>query len=280
MRLKGNRKILKRYLEPAVKDFLKNRMVFIGGPRQVGKTTMCLQFLKEPDIDSPAYLDWDSVVSRSKIKNAELPVDYKVLCFDEVHKYKHWRSLLKGFYDTKRNKHKFLVTGSARLDHYRKGGDSLLGRYRYLRLHPLSLSEISCFDKKSTELLLTMGGFPEPFLNGTERNLKLWHRERSYRIINDDIRDLERVKEISLVELLADAIPSRVGSPLSYKNLAEALGVHHATVKQWVQILDNVYYSFRISPFGAPRIRAVKKEQKIYLWDWSVIENSGYKFEN
>lgn len=271
---------IERYLTPVTKEFLENRMVFIGGPRQVGKTTLCLQFLKKPTIESPAYLNWDDISARAKIKNGELPVDQNIICFDEIHKFKNWRSLLKGFYDTKKLRHKFLVTGSARLDHYRKGGDSLLGRYRYLRLHPLTLGELSTINQSTTETLLKMGGFPEPFFNGTERNLKLWQRERTYRIINDDIRDLERVKEISSIELLADALPSRVGSPLSLKNLSGDLEVHHATIKNWIQILDNVYYSYRISPYGAPKIRAVKKEQKLYLWDWSTLDEPGVRFEN
>lgn len=269
-----------RYLSPTIKDFLENRMVFLGGPRQVGKTTLCLQFLSDSSIEGPAYLNWDDVTARAKIKAGELPIDQKTICFDEIHKFKSWRSLLKGFFDTKRNRHQFLVTGSARLDHYRKGGDSLLGRYRYLRLHPLSLGELSTINQNTTECLLKMGGFPEPFFNGTDRNLKLWQRERTYRIINDDIRDLERVKEISSIELLADALPNRIGSPLSLKNLSSDLEVHHATVKNWVQILDNVYFSYRISPYGAPKIRAVKKEQKLYLWDWSTIEEKGLRFEN
>jgi predicted AAA+ superfamily ATPase len=255
-------------------------MVFIGGPRQVGKTTLCLEFLNPPEIDNPAYLNWDDFKSRSLIKTGDIPVDQKTICFDEIHKFKNWRSLIKGIYDTKKTKHKFLVTGSARLDHYRKGGDSLLGRYRYLRLHPFSLGEFSSKDANSTELLLKFGGFPEPLFNGTERNLKLWQRERTYRIINDDIRDLERVKEISSLELLADGLIQRVGSPLSVNNLAKDLEAHHATIKNWLHILDNVYYSFRISPYGAPKIRAVKKEQKLYLWDWSTIDERGIKFEN
>ena len=132
----------KRYLSRPVSEFLQNKMVFLGGPRQVGKTTLCLKFLSPPSVDNPAYLNWDDITVRHKIKTAELPMDKKVLCFDEIHKYKQWRSLIKGFYDTKKHKYKFLITGSARLDYYRRGGDSLLGRYRYLRLHPFTLGEL------------------------------------------------------------------------------------------------------------------------------------------
>ena len=264
----------------SIKDFLKDRMAFLGGPRQVGKTTLCLQFLNPSSVENPSYLNWDDPAARYNIKKAELPANKKIVCFDEIHKFKNWRSLVKGLYDTKKYKYKFLITGSARLDYYRRGGDSLLGRYRYLRLHPLTLGELSA-DKTTTEALLKFGGFPEPFFKGSEKNLRLWHKERTYRVINDDLRDLDRVKELNAIELLADALPFRVGSPLSIKNLADDLEANHVTIKRWIQILDNIYYSYRISPYGAStRIRSVRKEQKLYLWDWSVIENVSLRFEN
>lgn len=89
--------VTKRYLNPIIEEFLNNRMVFIGSPRQVGKTTMCLQFLKQPTIESPGYLNWDELKARAKIKNAELPIDEKIIYFDEIHKFKNWRSLLRGW---------------------------------------------------------------------------------------------------------------------------------------------------------------------------------------
>lgn len=247
----------------------------------MGKTTLCLQFLQPASVKSASYLNWDDPVARHNIKKAELPVNKKIICFDEIHKFKNWRSLIKGLYDTKKYKYRFLITGSARLDHYRRGGDSLLGRYRYLRLHPLTLGELSSPDRPTTESLLKFGGFPEPFFKGSEKSLRLWHRERTYRIINDDLRDLDQVKELNSMELLADALPFRVGSPLSIKNLADDLEANHSTISRWLQILDNIYYSYRISPYGASsRIRSVKKEKKLYLWDWSAIEGLPFRFEN
>ena len=156
----------KRYLTQPIRGFLKDKMVFLGGPRQVGKTTLCLHFLKPSSIENPAYLNWDDPSARYHIKKAEFPINKKMICFDEIHKFKNWRSLIKGLYDTKKYKHQFLVTGSARLDYYRRGGDSLLGRYRYLRLHPFTLGELSAASNKTnTETLLKFGGFPEPFFN-------------------------------------------------------------------------------------------------------------------
>jgi predicted AAA+ superfamily ATPase len=268
-----------RYLKPFIAEALLRRMAFIGGPRQVGKTTVALSFLSKPKASNPAYLNWDDVTARTRMRKGELP-DTPLVVLDEIHKFKSWRSLVKGFYDTCKETQKFIVTGSAMLDHYRRGGDSLLGRYRYFRLHPFSATELRLKTKSDLEYLLDFGGFPEPFTIGKERELKLWHKERLYRIVNDDIRSLESLREFSSIEALADTLPDRVGSILSVNAIAEDLSVNYRTAENWIKILEQVYYCYRIAPYGAPKIRAVKKEKKLYLWDWSSVQSEGARFEN
>ena len=267
-----------RYIQIAIKESLKTRMVFIGGPRQVGKTTLSLQFLSTQSPKHPNYLNWDDVNDQKKILKYEFPQE-GLLVLDEIHKYKKWRSLVKGLFDKNKDDMNFIVTGSARLDHFRKGGDSLLGRYRYYRLHPFTVSELnlSATDVKD---LIQFGGFPEPYFAQNEKNHKLWLNERAYRIVNDDIRDLTTIKETSLISLLVELLPSRVGSLLSLRSLAEDLSVSQPSIDRWITELDNIYYSYRISPFGSPKVRAIKKMQKLYLWDWSEIESPGARFEN
>lgn len=268
-----------RYLKDTVSEFLEKKMVFIGGPRQVGKTTLCLRFLDPPKVINPNYLNWDDLADRKNLRGGLLPTGPLVV-LDEIHKFKDWRSLVKGFYDKKKDVQKFLVTGSARLDYYRRGGDSLLGRYRYLRLHPLSVSELGATSKDDLATLIRFGGFPEPFFAASEREWRLWARERLYRIIRDDVRDLELVRDISGIEMLAESLSDRIGSPLSVNNLAQDLQVNFRTAESWVSILERIYFCFRIAPYGAPKIKAVKKEQKLYLWDWSTVTSDGARFEN
>lgn len=268
-----------RYLKPVIEDFLHTRMVFVGGPRQVGKTTMCLSFLNKPDVSSPAYLNWDTIETRTQLRKGLLPPQ-KLLVIDEIHKYKLWRNLVKGFYDKNKGHQNYIITGSARLDYYRKGGDSLLGRYRYLRLHPFSISELGIHSASDVNSLLQFGGFPEPFLAQSDKNQKLWCKERLYRIVNDDIADLESLRDYSRLELLAELMNSKVGSLLSLKSLEEDLQVSQKTVAHWVDILERVYYLYRIYPFGNLKIRALKKTPKVYLWDWGEVESPGAKFEN
>lgn len=264
---------LQRYLKKPVLHDLKEKMVFLGGPRQVGKTTFANMLLNT----EAGYFNWDFLPDRQTILKGTFPSSQKLLVFDEIHKYAKWRGLIKGYFDKLKNTHQFLVTGSARLDYYRKGGDSLLGRYHYYRMHPLSSSEVGGENLKE---LILFGGFPEPFIQQRASALKRWHLQRRERVVYSDIRDLERINEISQIELLIDALPERVGSPLSRKNLAQDLEVDFKTVERWLTILENVYYCYRIAPFGSPRIRAVKKEQKLYLWDWSEHSDDGKRWEN
>jgi predicted AAA+ superfamily ATPase len=271
-----------RYLEEPVRKALNKKMAFVGGPRQVGKTTFALGFLgKDADETHPAYLNWDHPSIPPRLRKAELPAGQPLILLDEIHKYARWRNLLKGVYDTEKSRRKILVTGSARLDYYRKGGDSLAGRYRYFRLHPFSLRELARRPSRSDlEALLKFGGFPEPLFSQNEAEHRIWRRDRISRVVREDLRDLENVREISLIEHLTDLLPSKVGSPLSIKSLREDLQIDHKTAERWLQILENLYVCFRLSPYGPPRVRAVKKRRKLYLWDWSSVEAGGSRLEN
>ena len=269
-----------RYLEAPIRADLAEKMVFVGGPRQVGKTSLALKLIAADATRShPAYLNWDDVRVRSRVLKGELPAAQSLVVLDEIHKYRAWRNLVKGFWDSREKGQTLLVTGSARLDHYRRGGDSLHGRYHHYRLHPFTWPEVGA-SAADVDTLLRLGGFPEPYVAGSERTWRRWRRERLERVVKEDLRDLEHIRDVGLVELLVDALPERVGSPLSVKSLREDLQVAHDTAERWVTILENLYVCYRIPPHGSPRIRAVKKEQKLYLWDWSEIAEPGPRFEN
>ncbi len=269
-----------RYIKSAIVDDLHKKMVFVGGPRQVGKTTMALNIL-EGDEQHPAYFNWDYMDDKRLLLQGGLPANQPLVVLDEIHKYKQWRNFVKGMYDKNKSQTSFLITGSARLDYYRKGGDSLQGRYHYYRLHPLSLYELTS-SPLSTDLesLLTFGGFPEPFFSQSERDWKRWQRERISRVIHEDLVSLEHVREVSQLDLLAVLLQERVASLLSINSLREDLSASHEAVERWVQILENLYYCFRVRPFAAQKIKSLKKDRKLFLWDWSLCPNPGGRFEN
>ena len=273
---------IKRYIEDAVKEDLQKKMVFISGPRQSGKTTLALKILQDEfgKMEDNFYLTWDSAEDREKIIREAFPTGKGVLVLDEIHKYARWRQVVKGLFDKRKKELKIIVTGSGRLDYYRRGGESLQGRYYFYRLYPFSLPEVHHFQEDAVQHLLKYGGFPEPFLEASEKETRRWSRDYRTRVIYDDLSSLENVRDISLLEQLSLRLPDLVGSPLSINALREDLQVSHQTVSRWLDMLENVYMIFRIYPFGPPKIRAVKKEAKHYHFDWTIVNDEGARFEN
>ena len=264
-----------RYLRASVQADLREKMVFVAGARQVGKTTLARSLRGAP----AGYLSWDVPEQRERILRRTMPPG-RLWVLDEIHKYRSWRNLLKGLWDGRRAGQRILVTGSARLELYRYGGDSLQGRYHLLRLHPFSVAELGVRGKDALPSLLALGGFPAPFLSGSARTAARWSREYRTLLIRDELTDLERVSDLGKIELLMLSLPERVGSPLSLNALREDLEVSHKTVARWVDILERLYAIFRLPPFGAPRLRAVRQEQKHYHLDWTVVADPGHRFEN
>ena len=272
---------LERYIEPFVARDLNRKMVFIAGPRQSGKTTLAKHLCDFSTAEQKSrYLNWDDAKDRENILRETFPAGPGCLILDEIHKYNRWRQVLKGLFDKRGDELQIIVTGSARLDYYRRGGDSLQGRYYFYRLFPLTLPELHSSSPDSVKDLLRYGGFPEPFLLASEKETRRWSRDYRTRLIREDLRDLERVQDITSIERLALRLPELVGSPLSLNGLREDLQVSHQSVSRWVSMLENLYMLFRIYPFGAPKIRAVKKESKHYHWDWTLVQESGKRFEN
>ena len=277
----GKKMYIERYLEKPVLEDLQRKMVFIGGPRQTGKTSMAKHLLSNSGQDlKKCYMNWDALEDREKIIRETFPAGKGLLVLDEIHKYSKWRQTVKGLYDKRGEELDILVTGSARLDYYRRGGDSLQGRYHYFHMFPFSLSELSNPTLSTLRDLLKFGGFPEPFLMASEKESRRWSREYRFHMVRDDLRDLERVQQIDSIEKMVYRLPELVGSPLSLNALREDLQVSHQSVSRWMKMLENLYMVFRIYPFGAPRLRAVKKESKHYHLDWTLVENEGHRFEN
>jgi len=271
-----------RYIITNVIKDLKKKMVFVGGPRQVGKTTLARAILDD-HFRSGRYFNWDFDEDRWSILKKRWRKDHRLLVFDELHKFPKWKRWIKGVYDVLGDRHSILITGSARLDVYRRGGDSLLGRYHYWRLHPFTLDELpgGMDQEEAFERLMTVGGFPEPFLNFDEREARRWRRERYDRVIREDIRDLEAVRDLQTLRLFVDILRQRVGSSIVISNIARDLEVAHKTLKMWLQVLERMYLVFIVRPYTKSSPRSVLKPPKIYFFDnGDVVGGEGARFEN
>ena len=295
---------MERIYEALLKDhFANNRqMAFLSGPRQVGKTT-----LAECVLPTAVRLNYDKtadarIIASGADKVAEFadlanPLNARNgIVFDELHKFRNWKRFLKGFFDSyaDKGKLKVAVTGSARMDVYKRGGDSMMGRYFTYRVHPLSIGELggTAVDLESTfrnpqnvskdglETLLKFSGYPEPFLKGSERFYNRWKRSRLEKMFAEDLRDLSRVQDLHGLRSLADLLVSRVGGGMNYASLAADLSVSPDTAKAWVSVLESVYYCWTIPPWFKNVANSIRKQPKAYLWDWSLVQDEGARNEN
>ncbi len=279
------------------------QMVFLAGPRQVGKTTLS-SFLKDA-FTTVYYFNWDNADHRQLIMSGSKAVeeftqllrlrDQKpIIIFDEIHKFRRWKNFLKGFFDVYEDKCKIVVTGSARLDLYRRGGDSLMGRYFLYRIHPLSIGELLQTPILETEIqlpkeisvtemqrLLQFGGFPEPFINQNMRFLNNWQRLRKQQLLREDIRSLSQIQDFSELEILSDLLIENAANLINVANLAKQMRITESTIHRWIKTLQEFYYCYTIKPWHTNVQRSLRKMPKLYLWDWSLIkDNKGKKIEN
>jgi hypothetical protein len=285
--------MIERRITEQLRRDLAKKMVLLSGPRQCGKTTLVLGIARK---QKGLYLNWDDPADRRLIQTLGFDFAAPAWFFDELHKFRRWRNFLKGLYDTHHDRHRILVTGSARLDLYGRGGDSLQGRYFHHHLHPLTASEVArrapvALDElarlpnrpvpaDALDAMLTLGGFPEPFLSGSKKEADRWRIGYAARLVQEEVRNLEQIRELERVELLYERLGAVAGSILSINSLREDLEVAFETVRSWIAILEKIDAIFRIPPYGPPRIKGVKKQQKLYFWDWSRAESEGARFEN
>ncbi len=273
--------MINRQQKQQIINDLKKKMVFLVGPRQVGKTFLAKNIGE--NFKKTTYLNYDSFEDREIIIKQQWPNDTDLLILDEIHKMKQWKNFLKGVYDTKEKNLKILVTGSARLEAFRQAGDSLAGRYFTHRLLPLSLAELKNQKNKNYDLnrLLKRGGFPEPFLAQTNTNALRWRNHYIDSLIRTDILDFDRIHDFKSIKLVLELLRRKVGSPISYNSIARDVAISPITVKKYIEIFKALFIVFSVSPFSKKISRSILKESKIYFYDNAlVIGDEGIVLEN
>jgi uncharacterized protein len=272
------------------------QMAFVSGPRQVGKTTTCRH-------EGNLYLNWDILEDQRKILRGPVTVAEAVgleqahakppvLVLDELHKYPKWKQFLKGFFDGYADRVKIIVTGSSRLDVFRKGGDSLMGRYFLYRMHPFSVGEIARTSAPTNPVhkaapiqeadwtaLWDHGGFPEPYLKRSESFTRRWQSLRLRQLTKEDLRELTQLQDLGAIEVLVQILAERSGQQLTYASLAQDINISGATAKRWVGILEQMHYGFRVAPWFKSVANSLRKEPKWFLRDWSGIADQGSRAE-
>jgi predicted AAA+ superfamily ATPase len=271
-------------------------MALVSGPRQVGKTTVCRSV-------GEVYLNWDNADDRRLLLRGpgslakalqldRLHAKPVVAVLDELHKYTKWKALLKGFFDTYGDRVRLIVTGSSRLDVFRRGGDSLMGRYLLYRMHPWTVGESlrTALPKQEIQApapiassdwdaLWEHGGFPEPFLRRDTRFSRRWRSLRQEQLSREDLREVTHVQDLGTMETLMQILAERSGQQLVYANLAQEIGVAVDTVKRWVDLLGRLHYGFLVRPWFTNVAKALRKEPKWFLRDWSGVMDVGARAE-
>jgi hypothetical protein len=275
------------------------QMIMLTGPRQVGKTTTARQAAGDH-----RYMTWDRQSDRMAITRgadavaqlldlATVTAVRPTVIFDEIHKYAKWKTFLKGFFDVYGEQTRTIVTGSARLGFFRRGGDSLMGRYFLYRMHPLSVAELAHPDVPVSEIrppietspkalaqLFAMGGFPEPFTRNSARFYNRWRRLRAEQLFREDLRDLTHTHEVGQVEVLAELLARQVGQLANYSSLAADANIAVDTVRRWIASLESLFYCYRLRPWFRNVPKSLRKQPKVFLWDWSLVADEGARREN
>jgi predicted AAA+ superfamily ATPase len=290
------------YTKIVEEHFANNtQMLFLAGPRQVGKTTLAKEILSR---HGGIYLNWDNLEDRitflgtnkniiDKLPPRALGQGKPFILFDEIHKYKDWKNRLKGFYDEVGKAYNILVTGSAKLDLYHKGGDSLMGRYFPYSVHPISINEIlrpeqgknlieppQKITEEAYKNLFEFGGFPDPYIKASQTFARQWKRTRYNQLLREDIRDLGSIQDVDQLELLVFLLKNQIGNQINYTNLANKVRVTDMTIRRWIGLLKATYYCYFLRPWSTNVPRSLLKDPKVYLWDWSDIDDPGARFEN
>ena len=291
-------KLRERYYSHVFENHLRSyrQMLFVSGARQVGKTTTCRAL-------GTVYLDWDNETHREIILDgpravaefAELDLASEgalaVVVFDELHKYSRWKLFLKGFFDTYEDRCRVVLTGSTRLDVYQRGGDSLMGRYFPYCMHPFSVGELTnrfgmglpqppcAISDEDWEALWEFGGFPEPFVTRTTAFSKRWKDLRRMQLLKEDIRDLTRIRELDQLAILEKLLSSRSGEQLIFSTLGSRVRVSENTVRSWIDTLGSLHHGFLVRPWFRNINKALRKEPKWYLRDWSGVADAGKRAE-
>jgi len=298
-----------RMLEQPIKEFAfaDHKIAFVSGPRQCGKTTLARMLMRERKVS--AYRNWDDLAVRhiwATTPSAIIPraegKDVPLVVLDEIHKERRWKRNLKGVYDTLESPCDILVTGSARLDVYMKGSDSLMGRHYSFRLHPFSLREMERADVLAPDAILqalfarserqgkhgeehlaslmAYGPFPEPLFRQNARSARLWRRSHERLVIRQDLHDLSRLPELGRIEMMTTLLPEHIGSLFSLASMGRDLEVSIPTVKRWLGYLKALYYLFEVKPYHRSIPRSLRREGKMYLWDFAAVPNEAARFEN
>lgn len=264
--------MIKREIEPKIlQDWNSKKAIVLLGPRQVGKTTLINDLVKEHSV---LKLNGDDPQTRIQLSNVDfnflknLVSDYEVVFIDEAQRIENIGLAVKMLVDANLGK-QIIVTGSSSLDLANKINEPLTGRKWEHQLFPLSWQEVRneytfAGAIQRLEEFLIYGMYPEVVTSSQKRKVLL-QLAGSY--LYKDILELVNIKMPALLMKLLHALALQLGNEVSYNELSKILGVDRQTVVNYIDLLEKAFVIFRLYPYSTNQRNEITSKPKVYFYD-------------
>ena len=256
----------------------KKPILVLYGARQVGKTTLIKSILTK--FSNTLYLQGDDpkeamlLEHRSAKELSELVSGYELIVIDEAQRVKDIGITLKLIADNVEQA-RVIATGSSSFELANKLNEPLTGRNRKFYLYPLSIKEVvDAYGKvtvsKELDSYLTFGMYPA-IVNALSREDKATLiRELAGDYLFKDLFLFGSIRNSYAFEKLAKLLALRIGSEISYTELAKEVGVSRDTIYNYVNLLEQAFIVFRLTPLYTNKTKEINKSHKIYFYDVGI----------
>ena len=249
------------------------KVIILTGARQVGKTTLLKQLLRQKE--GVLWLNGDELQVQNLFANASADrllsefSNSKIVILDEAQRIENIGLRLKLIADSDSDV-QVIATGSSAFELANKVNEPLTGRKWEYQMFPLSFGEMVAHHGKLKEMRMLprriiYGYYPEVVTNdGNEVEiLKLLTDAYLYK----DILSWESIKHPDKLQTLLRALAYQVGSQVSYNELSQMCSMDSKTVERYINLLEQCYIIFRLPSFSRYLRHELKSSRKIYFYD-------------
>lgn len=272
--------MIKRIIKDNIlKHAFRGQVLIIQGPRQVGKTTLALELVKDLKSKGPSRIfNCDDPDHRELLENKGLEAlkntigQAKIVFIDEGQKLSTIGQTLKLLADHYKKTVQVIVTGSSAINLLDRTQEALTGRKKVYTLYPISLEEAAGGDigRSKLENLLVFGNYPH-VVTARKKEDKIGSlKELKTSYLYRDVFDFQGMKNADVFMNLVKALAYQVGSEVSYTELANLLRINRATVDRYIHILEQSFIVFRLPVFTRNKRRELSKLRKIYFYDTGI----------